>query len=473
MRLKHMRVGAALMGAALVMLPAMPCSGAGEVTDYDDMGMYTVNDSYITFGYRDDGIVITECQKEMKGDLVIPDELDGKPVIAIGEGAFYQVTGLTSVTMPETVTEIGPGAFYCCEALRSVNLPKGLTSIGESAFYQCASLQSVQIPDGITTITDSCFSLCYSLTELTFPKNLEVIEAQAFYGTGQMDELVIPDTVTDIGELAFYYWNRITTVTIPKSVRNMGDYVFDGCDALTEIVVEDGNPAYCDADGVLYDAEMKRLIKYPSAKNGESFSVPDGVTELDGWAFVGASKLRSIELNDVETFGNEAFYNCTALEAITLPANLEKLPDAAFTYCSSLREIVIPESCTAIGTYCFAGCTSLREVAVPAGVTEIGDYAFGYDYDIETQTLSKLKDFRLRVLVGTVGMEYAKEFDVPYRSNSKLGLILGITAAVLVVAGITVGVLLHRRNTVRIADGPNKGKPVAKQSRTNIKNGGK
>lgn len=468
---------AVLLGTLLAAMPAVPCfadeTEGGTEIEYDDMGMYTINGSYLTFGYLEDSVVITECPKDMSGDLVIPDTLDGLPVTAIGEGAFYEVTGLTSVQLPETVTTIGPGAFYYCTGLQSINLPDGLTEMGESAFYQCESLKEIHIPDGITTIPDSCFAACSALTDVTLPDSLEIIEAQAFYGVSQVDTLVIPHTVTDIGELAFYYWNTITSVTIPASVRKMGDYVFDGCDALTEIRVETGNPAFCDVDGVLFDLNKTTLIKYPAAKSGEAYTVPDGVTSLEGWAFVAASKLRQIDLNDVTSFGNETFYYCTALEEITLPATLTSIPDAAFTYCKSLRSITIPETCTSIGSYCFVGCSAMKEVTVPSTVSVIGDYAFGFDFDETAMEVVKMDDFKMHVMVGTVGMEYAKNFDISYRSNSKVGLIILIVLAAVIAAVVAFAVVRHRRNVVRVAAGPDKGKPVGKQPRNNPKNGGK
>ncbi len=477
MQQKFFRCAAFLPVAALLL--AVPCyaeeASDKPVIEYDDMGMYTVNDSYITFGYVEGGgVIITECQKELKGELVIPGVLDNQPVIGIGEGAFYEVKGLTSVTMPETVTEIAAGAFYCCEALQSINLPEGLISIGESAFYQCASLKTVELPDGITTITDSCFAQCYSLSELTLPAKLEKIEAEAFYASGQnIDTLLLPDTLKEIGELAFYGWTRITAVNIPKGLQMLGDYVFDGCDALQEISVEQGNPGYIAIDGVLHDKACTRLIKYPPAKDGTHYTLKDSVTAVDGWAFVGAKRLKSIDLNNAVTIGEEAFYGCTALETISLNDATTELPAAAFTLCSSLKEITIPASCTAIGAHCFTGCSSLREVTIPAGVTKIGDYAFGYDFDTATQQLQKLKRFRMNVLVGTEGIAYAKKFDVSYRSDSKVGWIVGISLAAAAVAAVVSIVVMRRRNVVRIAAGPDKGKPVAKQKSTNSKNGGK
>lgn len=477
MQRKYLRYGALLPFMALLL--AVPCyadeTSGTPILEYDDMGMYTVNDSYITFGYvNGGGVIITECQKELQGDLVIPEILDNQPVVGIGEGAFYEVKGLTSVTLPDTVTEIGAGAFYCCEALQRVNLPEGLHTIGESAFYQCTSLQSMHIPNGITTIPDSCFSQCCALTELTLPIALEKIEAEAFYAAGQnIHTLVLPDTLTEIGELAFYGWNHITTVTIPKALQTLGDYVFDGCDALQEICVETDNPCYISIEGVLYNTAQTRLIKYPAAKQDESYTLPDPVTAVDGWAFVGAKYLKHIDLNCAVTIGEEAFYGCSALETISMNDAVSELPAAAFTLCSALQEITIPQNCTSIGAYCFTGCAALQEVTVPASVTKIGDYAFGFDFDPANQQMQKLKRFRMNVQVGSEGIAYAKKFDVSYRSNAKIGWIVGICVVAAVIAVVIILIVMHQRNVVRIAAGPDKGKPVTKQNHTNPKNGGK
>ncbi len=436
-----------------------------NLMEYDNMGMYTINGSYITFGYNDGdaGVIVTDCSDEMSGELTIPDELDKLPVISIGEGAFYNCAKITGVRFPKTVTAIGDGAFYGCTKLKYAELPAALTALGQSAFYQCSSLEEIWLPEKITVIPDSCFAYCTALREITWPFALETIEAQAFYGAQNIPELILPETVNAIGDMAFYYWNQITTVTLPASLKTLGSYVFDGCDALTEIRVAKDNAAYCDIDGVLFDYEKTTLIKYPGGKTDAAYVVPDGVAMLEGWSFVGTTALKQIDLNDVIAIGEDAFYFCTALEQITLPPTLETLEQATFAYCSSLSEIAIPETVTEIGAYCFASCDALKSLSIPSAVEKIGEYAMGYHYDQDTQELKKIKGFRMRVIVGSAGMDYAKTYDVSYRSNSKLGLILGIICAVLIVGIVITVIVIRRRNCIRIGAGPNKGKPVPRK----------
>ena len=85
------------------------------------------------------------------GAITIPSSLDGSPVASIGEYAFYRCRGLTSVTIPDSVTSIGDGAFADCSGLTSVTIPDGVTSIGECAFFWCSGLTSVTIPESVTS----------------------------------------------------------------------------------------------------------------------------------------------------------------------------------------------------------------------------------------------------------------------------------------------------------------------------------
>ena len=135
--------------------------------------------------------------------------MDGS-VTSIGSSAFYNCSGLTSVTIPDSVTSIGNWAFYNCTHLTSITIPDGVTSIGESAFRNCSGLTSVTIPDSVTSLPSYVFRNCSSLTSIT-----------------------IPDSVTSIGDYAFYGCTGLTSVTIGNGVTSIGFRTFDGCRNLT------------------------------------------------------------------------------------------------------------------------------------------------------------------------------------------------------------------------------------------------
>jgi hypothetical protein len=101
------------------------------------------------------------------GDVVIPARIQGLPVTAIGDRAFYECTSLTSVSMSSGLTYIGERAFYKCTGLTSVSIPDGVTSIGRDAFWDCTDLTSISIPASVTSIGDHAFLGCDGLTSIT------------------------------------------------------------------------------------------------------------------------------------------------------------------------------------------------------------------------------------------------------------------------------------------------------------------
>ncbi|MDR2519049.1 MAG: leucine-rich repeat domain-containing protein [Spirochaetaceae bacterium] len=118
--------------------------------------------------------------------LVIPAKIEGLPVTSIGDGAFYNCTGLTSVIIPGSVTSIGDRAFAWCGGLTSVTIPTGVISIGDRAFSGCERLASVTILKGVTFIGDSAFWECGSLTSVTILKGVTFIGDSAFYECGSL-----------------------------------------------------------------------------------------------------------------------------------------------------------------------------------------------------------------------------------------------------------------------------------------------
>ena len=140
-------------------------------------------------------------------DLVIPNS-----VTTIGGLAFYDCSGLTSVTIPNSVTTIGRSAFYYCSGLTSVTIPNSVTTIGADAFYKCSGLKSVTIPNSVTTIGADAFRGCYGLTSVTIGVNVKTIEWRAFNFTNRNGDLVEiyshmknpPTITTDVFSDALY-----------------------------------------------------------------------------------------------------------------------------------------------------------------------------------------------------------------------------------------------------------------------------
>ena len=155
------------------------------ITDEKDSYLTTDKNGYIF--YDNGSNVYLMGYTGTDTELVLPETSPKGKKYEIYPNAFYRCTGLTSVTIPNSVTSIGNYAFSGCKGLTSITIPNGVTSIGSSAFSGCTGLTSITIPNGVTSI-DSAFSGCTGLTNITIPNSVTSIGDSAFSGcTGLKD----------------------------------------------------------------------------------------------------------------------------------------------------------------------------------------------------------------------------------------------------------------------------------------------
>jgi len=128
----------------------------------------------------EDGAAVITGYTGVGGDVVVPAEIGGLPVTTIGIGAFYNCSGLTSITLPNSITTIGASAFFNCTGLTSVRFPDSITTIGKYAFQFCTGLTIIHLPSGLTTIGDYAFYECPSLTHVLLPNRGSAIGKHAF-----------------------------------------------------------------------------------------------------------------------------------------------------------------------------------------------------------------------------------------------------------------------------------------------------
>ena len=147
---------------------------------------------------------------------------------------YYIPSSLKNVTV--TGGNILYGAFYNCSGLTSITIPDSVTSIGDSAFSYCSGLTSITIPNSVTSIREDVFRGCSGLTEITIPDNVTSIGKYAFESCSSLTSVKIPDNVTSIGEYAFESCSSLTSVTIGNSVTRIRAYAFTGCHHLVEII---------------------------------------------------------------------------------------------------------------------------------------------------------------------------------------------------------------------------------------------
>ncbi len=193
------------------------------------------------------------------GPVDIPATIDGKPVTSIGEFAFQQCSGITSINIPNSVTSIQQGAFSNCSGLSSITIPSSVTSIENTAFWGCSGLTSINIPSSVTSIGVNVFYGCIGLTGITVDSSNTSYCSESgvlfnkdkttliYYPLGKTGSYTIPDGVTVIEQYAFYCNSKLTSVTIPSSVTSIGESAFQFCSKLTIIYIPNGISIGSDA----------------------------------------------------------------------------------------------------------------------------------------------------------------------------------------------------------------------------------
>jgi len=394
--------------------------------------------SWEGFSYNEaDGTITISGYDGAGGSVTIPAQINGKPVIGIEDYAF-QNTSLTSISIPDSVTSIGAWAFSGCNSLTSVTIGNGVTSIGDGAFTGCSSLTSVTIPGSVTSIGAWAFQICSNLTSVTIPGSVTSIGGGVFSGCnglttinvnsansaytvqdnvlynknkttlvaypgGKWGAFTIPNSVTSIVEYAFENCSNLTSVTIPDSVTSIGDGAFTGCSSLTSVTIPDSvtsigdgafgncsglttinvgaaNSAYAVQDSVLYNKNKTILIQYPRGKTGNTFTIPNSVTSIGGYAFRMCS-LTSVTIpNSVTSIGSYAFLGCNSLTSVTIPNSVTSIGFQAFDFCSSLTSVTLQGTIT-VGNFsdrAFQG--DLRDKYLARGIGTYTRASGGYTW---------------------------------------------------------------------------------------------
>ena len=330
--------------------------------------------------YSKDGRRLLKAPYELNGTYSIRK---GTKIIcdwAFGWSKFIGCRSLTSLVIPDSVTNIGDYAFSGCRSLTSLVIPDSVTNIGDYAFEGCGSLSSLVLPDGVINIGGNAFADCKSLRSVVIPNSVTSIGGGAFGGCKSLHSVVIPDSVTSIGDYAFSGCSALSSVVIPDSVSCIGNRAFSGCTSLSSLVIPDGVTSV--GKYAFYDCSSL-----------SSLVIPDSVTSIGFYAFRGCSSLSSLVIPDsVTSIGDEAFGYCTSLTSLVISDGVSSIGGGTFWGCKSLADIVIPNSVTSIGDCAFGGCSSLGSLVIPNSVTSIGKCAFGgcnFPNDIEQELISR------------------------------------------------------------------------------------
>ena len=250
---------------------------------------------------------------------------------------------ITSVVIESGVTSIGEYAFNQCTNLASVTINStSLTSIGRSAFSGCSTLETITLPAGVTTLGNNVFQNCIKLSSVTLPDHMTSIGSSAFSGCIALETITLPAGLTTINDQTFFNCSSLASITLPASLTTIGTSVFSGCTALANFNVDANSNSFATEDGVLFNKDKTKLVRYPQGKSGNTYTIPTSVTTIDKYAFYSCSSLTEITLPDaLTTIDKYAFYYCSKLEAITIPASVTSIEYFAFADCSNLATVTL------------------------------------------------------------------------------------------------------------------------------------
>ena len=306
--------------------------GSPETEGPQDIEVYNSDDEELVYGDYKYSIVNNSVTIDSyigsDSVVIVPDNINGYDVTEIGGSAFARCTNVKEIKLPETLETIENYAFGSCTGLESIKIPSKVKTIGEKAFGYCSSLKEINLPESIETLG-----------------------------------------------LGFIVGTQIEEIQIPKSLKS-GSSALYGANELKKVEFEEGTETIitgiCEVN--YFDYSENKI---------EEIIIPDGVTEIESFAFVGCTNVKEIKLPEtLETIGDSAFGNCTGLESIKIPSKVKTIGYHAFEYCSSLKMIILPESVESIEIDAFFKCN--EEFTI-----------YGYE--------------------GTYAQQYANENNIPFK----------------------------------------------------------
>ena len=310
-----------------------------------------------TYQLDEEGNAVLISYKGRESAPLIPAEIDGHIVTALGEELFAGNTKIKEISIPNTVTELGPSIFNGCSELTTITLSDGITAIPEKTFWGCINLKVIQLNENLKSIGRNAFSGCSSLSYIS-----------------------MPDSVTAIGFEAFSNCSMLSDIKFSKNLRDLGSHAFRG----TAWLSQQDDPFVIVGNGILIQYNgIEELVEVPmgvmqitDAFENNIFPLeiilPDSLTSIGPNAFSGCRSLELINIpGKVRSIGESAFRGCSHLQRIDLPDGLVSIGSSAFQSCSAVDQIIIPEGVRSLPSLAFANCDKLRNLQIPGSVEYI------------------------------------------------------------------------------------------------------
>lgn len=422
-------------------------------------GMTTIAKKWLVFGARKNvaDASLWEYKLDKKTNLVtitkylgVMDDLTELtiPNFLLIDGKEYRVTKIEGHDAWQAIANFNG----------NVIISKGITEIGKASFNGANKITGVEIPDSVTLISDYAFQYCKSLTKIEIPGTVKKIgnwwgnvNGQIFNGCSNLKEVILEEGIEEIAGRAFDACSKVKEWKLPKSLKRIGPCAFSNISVeefnipenvesiaatfisssnLSRINVDSNNKYFTSVDGILFDKDSTRLIKYPENRDGNSYEVPNTVKTIDANAFISCKNLQTIVIADsVEKIGDSAFdgsklktinlgggitnisnkpfygaWNLTNINVITendkyesengilfnkgktilikyppaiingevyeIPNTVVEIGPQSF-YRSQIKNVIIPSSVKKIGSESFFQCYNLEEVNLPKGLERI------------------------------------------------------------------------------------------------------
>ena len=422
-------------------------------------GMTTIAKKWLVFGARKNvaDASLWEYKLDKKTNLVtitkylgVMDDLTELtiPNFLLIDGKEYRVTKIEGHDAWQAIANFNG----------NVIISKGITEIGKASFNGANKITGVEIPDSVTLISDYAFQYCKSLTKIEIPGTVKKIgnwwgnvNGQIFNGCSNLKEVILEEGIEEISGRAFDTCSKVKEWKLPKSLKRIGPCAFRNISVeefnipenvesiaatfisssnLSRINVDSNNKYFTSVDGILFDKDSTRLIKYPENRDGNSYEVPNTVKTIDANAFISCKNLQTIVIADsVEKIGDSAFdgsklktinlgggitnisnkpfygaWNLTNINVITendkyesengilfnkgktilikyppaiingevyeIPNTVVEIGPQSF-YRSQIKNVIIPSSVKKIGSESFFQCYNLEEVNLPEGLERI------------------------------------------------------------------------------------------------------
>lgn len=355
------------------------------------------------------GLVLQTVDDTYETDISVDNtELEGIPIVGIGENALYNDTKINSLSLPSSIERVKSGAFWKASNLKNVTFAdkgKGLKTIGMYAFADCSSLESIDLSNSsITEIPENAFSNCTSLKTVKLPSTVTKIADDAFADCKKLEEIqgLSNCKISEIGKDAFAGCYNLKTFDISSAtITSLPDTICSNMYALTSIHL----PKTLTSIGTSALEGCKKLEEITGISDCK-------LTSIGANAFASCSALKEVDLSksSFTALPASAFAKDTALTSVKLPDSLTEIGEKAFVGCGAMEKIDLSNTkLTTIGKNAMAEMNDLMYINLPDTVKNVGQSAFDISVPLDSSDTA---------FMPTIISENVNPLDVGYTDNN-------------------------------------------------------